>query len=200
MAHNEFTVRILEVKIRDGCSNIIYPQVEGLENRVVQEQINELIKRQVCKLIPVEGCSVYQEIIGNYRVTVNKKGILSIRIEFYTFKKHAANGLTVVKSITANLVTGQVYQLPDLFKINSDYKTVISRIIKKQIDERHLPLIKEFVSIKDNEEFYLTENSLVIYFQLFEYTPHYVGIPEFAIPYAQIRDLIRNEGPIGKLM
>lgn len=200
MTGSDATAAIKEQSIENQCTNVKYPQVQGLKNESVQNQINELIKRQVFSMIPGEGCDVYQEIVGNYRITLNEKGILSIRFEVYTFRKHAANGLTVVRSLTVNLENGKVYQLHDLFKINSDYKIVITKMIQQQIKERDLPLIREFRGITDYQDFYLTENSLVIYFQEIQYTPHYVGIPEFAIPYSQIRNLISEEGPIARLI
>lgn len=200
MAGSDVSASIIEQSVQNQCTNVKYPQVQGLKNESVQNQINEMIKRQVFSLIPEQGCDVYQEILGIYRITLNEKGILSIRFEVYTFPIHAANGLTVVKSLTFNLATGEAYQLHDLFRINSDYKIVITKMIQQQIRERDLPLIKEFRGITDYQDFYLTENSLVIYFQEIEYTPHYVGIPEFAIPYSKIINLIRKDGPIARLI
>jgi len=60
-------------------------------------------------------------------------------------------------------------------------------------------LIREFKTIDDNEDFYLTGNTLVIYFQEIEFTPHYIGIPEFTIPFKRIKNLINEEGPIARL-
>jgi hypothetical protein len=61
-------------------------------------------------------------------------------------------------------------------------------------------LIKEFRGIDDYEEFYLTKDALVIYFQEIEFTPHYIGVPEFSIPYSQIRNLVREDGPIARFI
>ena len=113
---------------------------------------------------------------------LNQKGILSVKFNVYTFRWHAANGLDVQKSITVNLETGKVYQLNNLFKPNSGYRRVLTKLIQKQIEEKEIPLLEEIKSIPDNQEFYMTKDALVIYFQEIEYTPHYIGIPEFAIP------------------
>jgi hypothetical protein len=199
MSNKEVTAVITENKIKNECTDVIYPQVAGLKNENVQIKINQLISKQVLDLIPKEGCQVYQTIKGIYKVELNKNGILSIKLDVYTFRKHAANGLDVQKSITVNLETGKIYQIYDLFKRNSNYRAVITRMIKEQIKERDLPLIKEFKVIGDNESFYLTNNALVVYFQEIEFTPHYVGIPEFTIPFSQIKNLINQEGPIARL-
>jgi hypothetical protein len=194
------TATITEYKIQDRCTDVSYPQVGGLKNRAVQNEINGLIRRQVMALIPKEGCEVYQTIKGTYKVELNQKGILSVKFNVYTFRWHAANGLEVQKSITVNLETGKVYQLYDIFKPNSGYRMVLTRLIKNQIAERNLPLIKELKIIPDNQEFYMTSNALVIYFQEIEYTPHYVGIPEFPIPYYQIKSLISEQGPAARFV
>ena len=191
---------ITEEKISNQCTDVSYPHISGIKNKPVEDQINEQIRNLVFSLLPDEGCDVYQTIKGIYKVGVNKHGVLSIRLEVYTFRIHAANGSTVVKSLTTDLATGKTYQLHDLFKLDSDYRIVISNMIQQQIEERELPLIKEFNGITDYENYYLTENNLVIYFQETEYTPHYVGIPEFPIPYSQIRNLINENGPIAKLL
>jgi len=200
MPGQDLTAVIQEEKIQNQCTKVTYPQVQGLKNQTVQNQINQLIKKQVMDLIPPEGCDVYAEILGIYEVEVNQKGILSLRFEFYSIRKQAANGSTVQKSITVDLESGRVYQLYDLFKRDSGYKVVINKMIRDQIKEREIPLIREFTGITDNQEFYLTGNDLVIYFQEIEITPHYVGIPEFKIPYRLIRNLVREDSPIARLI
>ncbi|MDD4767808.1 MAG: RsiV family protein [Desulfotomaculaceae bacterium] len=151
-------------------------------------------------MIPDEGCDVYQEVKGVYEVELNDRGILSVKFNVYTFRIHAANGLDEQRSLTFNLETGKVYRLYDLFKRHSNYKSVLTRMIQEQIEDRDIPLVKEFDGIDDYEEFYLTENALVIYFQEIEFTPHYIGIPEFPIPYSQIKNLVREDGPIARFI
>lgn len=196
MTGNNVTAEITEEKISNPCTDVIYPQVKGLPDKAVESSINSLIKNTVLGLIPPEGCEIYHEIYGRYKVAVNRNSILSINLTVYTIREHAANGLDVQKSITVNLDTGKVYQLHDLFKNTSDYRIVISRMIQKQIEERGLPLLKEFTGITDYADYYLTENNLVIYFQEITYFPHSAGIQEFPIPYSRIRNLVKSDSPI----
>lgn len=200
MPEQEIKAIITEEKISNPCTDVRYPQVGRLKNKEVENQINEQIQNLISDLLPHEGCDVYDTIQGVYQIGVNQKGILSMRFEVYTFRIRAANGSTVVQSLTADVTTGQTYQLHELFRRNSHYRIVLTNMIRQQIQERDLPLIKEFNGITDYENFYLTENNLVIYFQEMEYTPHYVGVPEFPIPYTKIRNLINPDGPIAKLI
>ncbi|WP_347488837.1 DUF3298 and DUF4163 domain-containing protein [Desulfoscipio sp. XC116] len=198
-ANQGIVATIIDQKIENNCINITYPQVTGLDNLEVQEHINLLIRKQVEFLIPRESCNIYAEIFGKYEVAVNKNDILSLNLQFYTIRKQAANGLNQQKSITVDLTTGKSYLLYELFRKNSNYRMVLDRMIRQQIEEQGLHLIKEFNGITDDQEYYLTENSLVIYFRELEYTIHAEGIPKFPIPYFRIRNLIDVDGPIGKL-
>jgi len=197
--------RLLEAQIRDRkieneCTDITYPQVYGLKDKEVEDQINDLIRKQVDRQIPREGCAVYANIFGQYEVKLNKKAVLSISLKFYTIRKQAANGQNVQRSINVDLSTGKNYLLYELFKRKSNYRLTINKMIQEQIKEKNLHLIKEFKGITDDEDYYLTDKALVIYFQELEYTIHAEGIPEFIIPYAKIRNLVDEDGLIGRLI
>ena len=200
MSSKDLTAVITDVQIKNECTDVVYPRVSGLPDDAVEDKINRLIHEQVLAMIPKEGCDVYQEIKGTYEVELNGRGILSLKFNVYSIRIHAANGIDEQRSLTVNLETGKMYLLYDLFKRDSNYRNVITKIIQEQIQERDIPFIKEFKGIDDYEDFYLTENALVIYFQEIEFTPHYVGIPEFIIPYSQINNLIREEGPIARII
>ncbi|NQS75172.1 MAG: DUF3298 domain-containing protein [Peptococcaceae bacterium] len=200
MSHKDLSAKISDVQIENECTDVVYPQVSGLRNDAVEDKINRLIEERVAAMIPREGCDVYGDITGNYEVMLNEQGILSLKFNVFTIRIHAANGIEEQRSLTLNLETGRLYRLYDLFERNSNYKDVINEIIREQIEERDIPLIKEFTGIDDFEDYYLTRNNLVIYFQELEFTPHFVGIPEFPIPYSQIENLIRKDGPIARFI
>lgn len=191
---------INDVQIEDECTDVVYPRVSGLADDEVEDRINRLIQAQVSAMVPDEGCDVYREIKGTYEVMLNEKGILSVKFNVYSIRNQAANGIDEQRSLTVNLETGKEYRLYDLFTRHSNYRSVLTRIIQDQIRERDIPLIEDFDGIDDYEDFYLTKNSLVVYFQEIEFTPHYVGIPEFTIPYSQIKNLVRDDGPIARFI
>lgn len=199
MPKENLSARITEQKVDIPCANFNYPQVSGLPDEEVEKRINQLIESQARSLVGEVNCAD-TTVTGNYTIGVNENGILSVKFEVYTYTQGYAHGMTYAKSLTFDLNTGRVYQLGDLFRLNSHYILRISDIIKEQIKERDLPLIYEFKRIKDDDPFYLTENALVVYFPIYEYTPYYVGIPEFTIPYSRIANLVREGGPIERLM
>lgn len=179
--------------------------MEGLPDLEVQRHINQRIQDIVTEMTtdPENLHPAYEpgttEITFTYSVGVNKNSVLSLRFGVYSFPEHAANGRTVVKSMTVNLENGRVYPFKALFKPDSDYIARINAIIKGQFEEREIPQIEPFETISEDQGYYLTANDLVIYFQELEYTPHYVGVPEFLIPYAALANIISPWGPIARL-
>ena len=101
--------------------------------------------------------------------------------------------MTVLKSVTFDVATGRIYRLQDLFKENADYVKRLSEIIKRQIQERDIPVIVDFTSIKPDQDFYIENGTLVIYFQLYELAPYAYGFPTFRIPNDEIEDIIRKK-------
>ena len=100
--------------------------------------------------------------------------------------------MTVLKSVTFDVNTGRIYRLEDLFKENVDYVKPLSDIIKRQIQERNIPLIVGFTAIKPDQDFYIQNRTLMIYFQLYELAPYVYGFVTFPIPTREIEDIIRK--------
>jgi hypothetical protein len=197
----QYTTIIVKQLTSEGTT-VQYPLLVGLKNREVQTYLNEEIKKLVHELMQeqmTEGLEL-QEMTGKFDIKVNKNYIVSLVFTNYAYWKGAAHGLTLQKSITMNVDDGTIYELKDLFKSNSYYKTKLTTIIKKQIKNLDIPIINPFKSVKDSDDFYLTDQALIMYYPIYEYTPYYVNIPEFTIPYTEISDLISLTGPIPHLL
>lgn len=177
-----------------------YPRAVNLNSKV-RSKINSTIKRAAFAAIPDydPGTSV-SEAVSSYKTTVNMKGVLSLRFEAFFYPEMAAHGVTGVSSITLDLKTGRVYEFDQLFRKGTNYQAVIDQIIQAQIIAEQIPLLKPFTGVGPDEDYYLTPDSLVIYYQPYEYTPGAYGVLEFKIPYSQITGIIDPEGPIGKIL
>lgn len=177
-----------------------YPRVTNLSSKV-RGKINSEIKRAAYKAIPDydPGTSVIQAQ-SSYLTTVNKNRVLSLKFEDYFYPEMAAHGVTGVSSITVNLQNGHVYRFDELFRPNSNYPSVLNALIQAQIAARQIPMLKPFEGVSDDETYYLTPDSLVIYYPPYVYTPGYVGVLEFTIPYNQIMEIIAPRGPIGMIL
>lgn len=91
--------------------------------------------------------------------------------------------MSVKKGYTLDKKLGKVLKLNDLFAENYDYKTVINDFIYKEIEtKKALFFDEDFKGINPDTEFYIEDNCIVIYFQLYEIAPYSTGFPTFKIP------------------
>ena len=191
-----YPVIVNTLKMKNINLDIDYPQVTCLMNLNVQKIINRTIINTVYMLIQEQG--FYEEMDGTYELKNNDKGVLSIVLINYSFAG-GAHGNTIVKALNFDIETGHVYTLPELFKPNSNYVKKISDIIKVQIKARNMPTLGDFTEINPNQDFYIADRSLVIFFQLYEITPYYAGIPYFPISIYELEDIINENGPLQRM-
>lgn len=128
------------------------------------------------------------EAYSQYDVTYNENNLVSIPILTYEFTG-GAHGMSVLKSFNYNLKSGEELKLKSIFKDNVNYKSIINTYIKKEIkknNDLYFTGKEGFKGIDDDQGFYLENDKLVIYFQLYEIAPYYVGIPKFKIPLNEI--------------
>lgn len=180
--------------------HIFYPEVYGLENTTVQQKVNHdiftlaetLRKEQYIQ----QDTTAFSEMIGTYEIKTNERHILSLSLSNYAIFFEAANGLTLMDSLTFQMETGKLYTLSELFKQNANYIDVLSKQISQQIKERNIPLLEPFTAIRPDQNFYIADKSLVIYFQLYELSPHYVGFPMFPISVFDLEEIAAPNGPL----
>lgn len=176
--------------------NVIIPQLSETNNKEKENLINdeiinwtenwinevkqiadEYFKDNPAPLMP------YQ-LYARYKIT-NNSDILSFYIDYYQFTG-GAHGVTTRIAYNVDLYTGAELMVEDLFKKEFDFKRVIDKEIGRQIakdPDRYFMGKDGFNGIKQNQSFYIKNNSLVIYFGLYEIAPYASGISEFIIPH-----------------
>ncbi|CAH2213458.1 DUF3298 and DUF4163 domain-containing protein [Tepidibacter aestuarii] len=206
-------VQIIPKKlVKPGYKVVIeYPLVIGMTNQSVQKKINDsilfLVNKlyidQVNQLVFIQGYPQIPkiEVTGWFEIKTNERGILSLSIGNYTIAYPSAHGFTIIKSLTFDIQTGKIYQLYDLFKPESNYMEILSNIISNQIKDRDIHLINKFKGIKtSNQDYYIADKALVIYFQLYELTAYVYGFPYFPISVYEIQDIIQEDSPLYKML
>lgn len=182
--------------------NIYYPQVFKMKNVKLEQDINQNIVHQtqqlVNELVGGDPASVV-EIIGSYEIKNNQREVLSLTLSNYTYHYHAAHGMTIIKSLTFDLKKEKLITLKDLFKPGSNYEKRLTDMIKKQINQRDIELLNPLPEIKPNQDFYIADKTLVIYYQLYEITPYVFGFPMFPISVYDLQDIIDENGPLGRM-
>ena len=185
---------------REGVT-IYYPQINGpspaatrLINSTITGQVNALIKEQGRYLT-----SNRYEMIGHYELKTNERGILSLTLSNYAMSYPSAHGMTILKALTFDVNTGKLYQLSDLFKPGADYISLLSREVQIQIQLRQIPVIHPFTGISANQEYYLADKTLVLFYQLYQLAPYYYGFPMFPISNYTLLPLVPDQSPISIL-
>ncbi|WP_079506057.1 DUF3298 and DUF4163 domain-containing protein [Mesobacillus jeotgali] len=198
-----FPISIQTVKVSGGPKRTVYfPRVINMANHEVERIINHSIVSQAQQLINQQignMPSSVEEMLGYYEIKNNQRDVLSLSQLNYTYHYHAAHGMTYIKSLTFDLQSGKVSELKDLFKPGSDYVKRLSDIIGKQIKNRNIQLLGDFKGIRENQDFYIADKSLVVYFQLYEITPYVFGFPMFLISVYELEDIIDEKGLLGKM-
>ncbi|GIP18714.1 anti-SigV factor [Paenibacillus montaniterrae] len=199
-----FPIATRTITVRAGEDRVVYyPEVVGLHDKAWQSTVNAMIARQAQELIHLqvgEDLSSVTTLLGHYELKNNQRNILSLTQSNYVYHYHAAHGMTVVRSLTFDMAKKRVYTLGQLFKPGSDYVARLSAIVAEQIKQRNIDVLEPFTSISPDQEFYVADKTLVLYYQLYELAPYVYGILYFPISIYEISDIIDQEGPLGILM
>lgn len=203
MVSQALPVSIQTMVIRQDGTTIYFPQVVNLQHMNIQQKINQKIYEYVQRLIQQQyeeqDAQSFIEMIGLYEIKTNERNILSLSLSNYAYAFKHAHGLTLMESLTFDVQTGKLYQLGDLFKEGSNYKSVLSKLIERQIKERDIPVLNSYPGILPDQNFYIADKSLVIYYQAYEFTPGYIGLPMFPISVFALQDVIKENGPLDRM-
>lgn len=194
-------VPIQTMMIFAPTGTIFYPQIQWPKDIVIQNKINIAIIKMVNKLFSkAYQQASFTEITGNYEVKNNLRGIISVTINNFATGPKLVHPFDNLTSLTTDIRNGKIYTLADLFKPKSPYLSRLSILIKQQIEERKIPTFHEFVTIRPNQDFYIADKSLVIFFQRYEISPRPAGYPMFPISIYEIEDVIDENGPLAKML
>lgn len=181
-------------------TDILYPIVVGLENPAAQRKINEEIYRLMLEIASeLRHPEFVTYITGSYELKANQRDFLSLTLgQLGNFG--GAHPMTIIKALNLDVSTGKVYKLEELFKPDSNYVERISEIVAREIKERDIPVLEEFKSIRPDQDFYIVDNNLIIFFQLYEISPYVAGFPYFSIPIYNLQDIIVEDGVLNRMM
>ncbi|OAS17475.1 hypothetical protein A8708_21320 [Paenibacillus oryzisoli] len=194
-------VSIQTYKVLKSKLNLLYPAVIHMNSPKVQHTINTTIVDAVNQQLHDQGYphNPSTDVTAYYEIKTNERRVLSLSLINYAFSG-GAHGNTIQKSLTFSTETGKNYTLSELFKPGSDYVARLSAMIADEIKRREIPLLVEFTSIRPDQDFYVADKSLVIYFQLYELAAYVYGFLYFPISVYALQDIIAEDGPLGKMM
>lgn len=174
------------------------PVVSGAPNPAAEQAINTEIRKGVQQLISEQGSleDPRSEMLGWFETKTNEKNVFSLSLFNYAYTG-GAHGMTLQKSLTFNIQSGHTYTLAQQFKPEADYVKVLSDLVAQQIAERDIQTLEPFKSIRPDQDYYIADRSLVIYFQLYELTAYAYGFGYFPISVYDLQDIIAENSPLG---
>lgn len=181
------------VKLKEGANiKLNYPQISGLSNPEAQKKINDTLKQTIMNFAAGAEKEISNkgdddrpyEFEGNYVVTYNQKGVLSLVTDQYGYTG-GAHGMTDRNAFTFSLKDGKRLLLGDLFGANPNYKKVLNAKLSKLLKAEG-GYLGGFNGLNTEKYFYLKDGKVVIFFQLYEYTAYAQGFPTYTFNFNEL--------------
>jgi hypothetical protein len=190
-------VTVLKKAIHTKVLDLEFPQLQGLPDRNIEKILNQRLRKEIDSFAAKYRQQTGVTADAQYTVKRNRHGLLSILFNMVVYHEGAAHPLPMETALTMNLNTGKIYQLADLFKPKSPWRKLVNASINRQIAQRgaqgDLTLLTPFPGVKNNQDFYIEDDNLVVFFQVYEYTPYVDGFPEFHMPLKRLKDILNPE-------
>lgn len=179
------------------------------QNKDIEKSINDRIKNDIMQDYnrSQEEAKAYikdypegeVKFVANtdFEVKKNSDNMLSILVKYYKYSG-GAHGYYENIAYDIDMRDGNILKLSDLFKAQVNYKEVINKEIRNQIEDlgktdKENVGIYQFNSIKDDQKFYIQDDNLVIYFDLYDIAPYAAGIPEFLVNINSISHILKYD-------
>lgn len=197
------TVAIQELKYENEYIevNILYPEISGMLDTALQEEINSDIRVKLEQRVDSmeerarseedAGFSYY--IDAGFAVLRNDGTYLSVRESISYYGGGASSDFDSIFINIRNSLPGQRLALEGLFLPGTDYKSVINLKLKDMITADPYGSDYSFSPVTDGQWFYLKESELVIVYPRYDIAPGMDGEPEFAIPLFELGDILIPE-------
>jgi len=155
-------------------------------------------QRDNCRQEMLDAIFREEQIITSM-VMAEYKNILSYAVERYVFMG-GAHGSNYRIFYNFDLETGELLHEKDLFKENYEKPLtdlLLSNLISQNEDVQLVEDLKEFGynvdEIAPNDNFFLTDSSLVYVFNPYDIAPYALGETEISITFDQLRDLLQSD-------
>ena len=186
----------------DTKREIAYPQIQGLGSEYIERRINNYLRNEFLAIGqedigPQDENGDFVELTG-YGVTLLTSTTLSARL-WSSIDIGGAHPTNAYQAFNCDLRSGYVFVYEDLFRLDSNYRTIIPELITKSLQKRAEREQYEYYpfDVKEQYDFYITRKNLVI-FNL--YYAHAVQSLEAPIRLTEIRKIIHPEGPLYPLL
>lgn len=190
--NNSINAKVAKV---DSEGDKINESVVNKLNNDIEEYTDKIIKQFQKDMV----ASGYSSLDMNYNKVTDTDQWFTI---VFNITETRASAYEFHRYYNIDKKKGRIVKLKDIFKENTDYVSVISNEIKRQMKEQmkngEIVYFTEdngisdgFKQISENENFYFnSDGNLVIVFDEYEVGPGYIGSPQFVIPQGVIENIL----------
>ena len=177
---------------RIDSSYIVFPKVEG--------EAAEAISSAVCSAVMERAEYLGIPVFTDYRVEYNRNGIFSIRMFLYDMYGDEDACIECIP-LTFSSETGELYRISDFFDSEDQHwRGRIPDIITSQAADCQMVLLSDILPISDDRAFYITDEAVVIMYDLYEIATYAAGEPEFEIPVDDIAECLDESSVLNAML
>jgi len=196
-------VRVCEEKYKPNIDYLVYyPVLGNMADLKLEAEVNAKLMEMwtdisTASIKPSDILDYHYE--GGFSLVFSRKGLIVLSETGYSYPFGAAHGMPVMNHVHIDVRTGRFYELKDLFKKGSNYTGILTQIVRDQITEMAqsedtLYWLDSYDGISSDQQFYINENGLNLYFQPYEIAPYAAGFPTFLVTFDEISDIIDKDG------
>ncbi|MEZ0481321.1 RsiV family protein [Planococcus sp. SSTMD024] len=174
--------------------DIKVPQVEGLdafneEALRLGEQLEEQI-RQSEQAVEEGYTDLHADGAMNFETKLLDAQTISVLLTGFLYEAGAAHGYTYKETLNYELQSGSAIEMTDLFE-EENYEDDLLAAANQEMEASGLKedLSFPFDQIKEEQQFYLTEEELVLVFDQYEITAGSMGPQEVVISKSELESL-----------
>ncbi|MCM3728940.1 DUF4163 domain-containing protein [Neobacillus cucumis] len=176
--------------------NIIYPQLDGMKDKIAQGKINDLLKKKANAAdesqMTNDDPSAPSSFQSKYKITFQNDHLISFVYDQYSYLSGAAHGMPSRVPILVDLDNGRMVEPNELFNGSTQTKQLISELVLKQDVLHTLEVMGEFkqISSDDLKQVYLTKDGLMMYFPPYEYASFAEGTLQYHLSFSDIQGVL----------
>lgn len=193
MVNDNYETDYSEVKIQT-------PKIDIPNESEFSTEINELLNEEVCKAVKdfdkeaaTANIAAKSTFDISQTVNYNKNDFISITEEIYRYTG-GAHGMTVRHTRNIDILKKQEICLADLFA-EEGYENTLNRMLEELTESKpeEYGELWQRPEINKNQDFYITDDDLVIYYQPYELSYYARGFVEFPLRLTELKGYLKED-------
>ncbi|MDN3016919.1 DUF3298 and DUF4163 domain-containing protein [Paenibacillus sp. BSR1-1] len=178
--------------------NIIYPQIDGMKDKLAQAEINDTLKKKANNAdesqMSNDDPSSPSSFFSKYEITFQNDHLISFMFNQYYYLSGAAHGMPSRVPILVDLDNGKIVEPNEMYNESDKAKQIITQLVLKEDVLHTLEAMGEFKQITSDDlnQIYLTKEGLIIYFPPYEYASYAEGTLQYQLPFSDIKGILNT--------